>query len=184
MTIMLLMGSVCLAQEAKKDSIWGLEVSDVNTEGYMSITFYTNIEKERLYGIEGEYYDNNNENFDYFFLNSYLFSKAGVTCDYIPENDSIYKITLYNVNLYSNTESLIIYIRVTQYENSNILRWNKDKTIMGIQRVENEAFDLDRYKVVYIDMAGRHTNIPPHGYFLKCYYEKNRLRFVSKHYNS
>ena len=183
MSVLLLMGSVCWAQETtKKDSIWGLELGDVDTNGYISLSFYTNIERERVKGIGGDFFYNN-ELSSYFYTNTYS-SKAGVICDYLQENDSIYKITLHNVIFYSLNDSFLIQIDLENNEKSNVLRWNKaDKTGMDFQRVERGSFEIDNYEVIYVDMTGRHLNTPPHGCFLKCYYKGNCLKFVSKQYN-
>lgn len=127
MTIMLMMGSVCMAEEAKKDSIWGLEMSDVDTEGYISLSFYTNIDRERVKGIDGEFFCNNKLT-NYFYTNT-LYSKENVVCEYIKKNNSIYKIILRNVNFYKLNDKFMIWIDLENKVKSNVLYWYKgDKT--------------------------------------------------------
>ncbi len=120
--------------EVVGDSIWGLDMSDianVDTSGYITLSFYSNIERDRVRGIEGDYYDSKKT--DYFYLNSYLFSKAGVTCDYVQENDSVYKITLHDVYFNSKYDSLLIWMEVKDFsQNSNILKWEKKDTIQSL----------------------------------------------------
>ena len=41
------------------DSIWGLDMSDIaniDTSGYITLSFYSNVERDRVHGIEGDYY--------------------------------------------------------------------------------------------------------------------------------
>jgi len=121
--------------EVLGNSIWGLDMSDianVDTSGYITLSFYSNIERDRVRGIEGDYYDSKKT--DYFYLNSYLFSKAGVTCDYVQENDSVYKITLHDVYINSNKhDSLLIWMEVEHYnQKSNILKWEKKDTTQSL----------------------------------------------------
>ena len=120
--------------EAKKDSIWGLDMSDIaniDTSGYITLSFYSNVERERVYGIEGDFFYNN-ELSSYFYTNTYS-SKAGVTCDYVQENDSVYKITLHNVYFYSQDDSLLIWMDVEHYnQKSNILKWEKKDTTQSL----------------------------------------------------
>ncbi|MDO4524827.1 MAG: T9SS type A sorting domain-containing protein [Bacteroidales bacterium] len=120
--------------EAKKDSIWGLDMSDIaniDTSGYITLSFYSNVERERVYGIGGDFFYNN-ELSSYFYTNTYS-SKAGVTCDYVQENDSVYKITLHNVYFYSQDDSLLIWMDVEHYnQKSNILKWEKKDTTQSL----------------------------------------------------
>ena len=120
--------------EAKKDSIWGLDMSDIaniDTSGYITLSFYSNVERERVYGIGGDFFYNN-ELSSYFYTNTYS-SKAGVTCDYVQENDSVYKITLHNVYFYSQDDSLLICMDVEHYnQKSNILKWEKKDTTQSL----------------------------------------------------
>ena len=120
--------------EAKKDSIWGLDMSDIaniDTSGYITLSFYSNVERERVYGIEGDFFYNI-ELSSYFYTNTYS-SKAGVTCDYVQENDSVYKITLHNVYFYSQDDSLLIWMDVEHYnQKSNILKWEKKDTTQSL----------------------------------------------------
>ena len=120
--------------EVLGDSIWGLDMSDIaniDTSGYITLSFYSNVERERVHGIEGDYYDSKKT--DYFYLNSYLFSKAGVTCDYVQENDSVYKITLHDVYFNSKYDSLLIWMEVKDFsQNSNILKWEKKDTTQSL----------------------------------------------------
>lgn len=121
--------------EAKKDSIWGLDMSDIaniDTSGYITLSFYSNVERERVYGIGGDFFYNN-ELSSYFYTNTYS-SKAGVTCDYVQENDSVYKITLHNVYFNSNKhDSLLIWMEVEHYnQKSNILKWEKKDTTQSL----------------------------------------------------
>ena len=120
--------------EAKKDSIWGLDMSDIaniDTSGYITLSFYSNVERERVYGIGGDFFYNN-ELSSYFYTNTYS-SKAGVTCDYVQENDSVYKITLHNVYFYSQYDSLLICMDVEHYnQKSNILKWEKKDTTQSL----------------------------------------------------
>ncbi len=116
------------------DSIWGLDMSDIaniDTSGYITLSFYSNIERDRVRGIEGDYYDSKKT--DYFYLSSDLFSKAGVTCDYVQENDSVYKITLHDVYFNSKYDSLLIWMEVKDFsQNSNILKWEKKDTTQSL----------------------------------------------------
>ena len=121
--------------EVVGDSIWGLDMSDIaniDTSGYITLSFYSNVERDRVHGIKGDYYDSKWEG--YFYLNSYLFSKAGVTCDYVQENDSVYKITLHDVYINSNKhDSLLIWMEVEHYnQKSNILKWEKKDTTQSL----------------------------------------------------
>lgn len=120
--------------EAKKDSIWGLDMSDIaniDTSGYITLSFYSNVERERVYGIGGDLFYNN-ELSSYFYTNTYS-SKAGVTCDYVQENDSVYKITLHNVYFDSQDDSLLIWMEVEHYnQKSNILKWEKKDTTQSL----------------------------------------------------
>ena len=120
--------------EVLGDSIWGLDMSDIaniDTSGYITLSFYSNVERDRVHGIEGDYYDSKKT--DYFYLNSYLFSKAGVTCDYVQENDSVYKITLHDVYFNSKYDSLLIWMEVKDFsQNSNILKWEKKDTTQSL----------------------------------------------------
>jgi hypothetical protein len=121
--------------EVLGDSIWGLDMSDIaniDTSGYITLSFYSNVERDRVHGIKGDYYDSKWEG--YFYLNSYLFSKAGVTCDYVQENDSVYKITLHDVYINSNKhDSLLIWMEVEHYnQKSNILKWEKKDTTQSL----------------------------------------------------
>ena len=121
--------------EVLGDSIWGLDMSDIaniDTSGYITLSFYSNIERDRVHGIKGDYYDSKWEG--YFYLNCELFSKAGVTCDYVQENDSVYKITLHDVYFNSNKhDSLLIWMEVKDFsQNSNILKWEKKDTTQSL----------------------------------------------------
>ena len=117
------------------DSIWGLDMSDIaniDTSGYITLSFYSNVERERVYGIGGDFFYNN-ELSSYFYTNTYS-SKAGVTCDYVQENDSVYKITLHDVYFNSNKhDSLLIWMEVEHYnQKSNILKWEKKDTTQSL----------------------------------------------------
>ena len=120
--------------EVLGDSIWGLDMSDIaniDTSGYITLSFYSNVERDRVHGIKGDYYDSKWEG--YFYLNCELFSKAGVTCDYVQENDSVYKITLHDVYFNSKYDSLLIWMEVKDFsQNSNILKWEKKDTTQSL----------------------------------------------------
>ena len=120
--------------EVVGDSIWGLDMSDIaniDTSGYITLSFYSNVERDRVYGIGGDFFYNN-ELSSYFYTNTYS-SKAGVTCDYVQENDSVYKITLHNVYFYSQDDSLLICMDVEHYnQKSNILKWEKKDTTQSL----------------------------------------------------
>lgn len=130
------------------NSIWGLEVSDVDEKGNVSITFYANIEMETIYGIRVDFF----KDYDLFLyiknisLNSHFPNKSGITFDYIQENDSIYKITVHDVYFNDNTKSIAVFIRVTKDENSNVIRWNNE----NIERmpVSGQIADHD-----YVDLG-------------------------------
>ena len=120
--------------EVLGDSIWGLDMSDIaniDTSGYITRSFYSNVERERVYGIGGDFFYNN-ELSSYFYTNTYS-SKAGVTCDYVQENDSVYKITLHDVYFNSKYDSLLIWMEVEHYnQKSNILKWEKKDTTQSL----------------------------------------------------
>lgn len=117
-------------ESTAKDSIWGLEMrGDFNSEGYISLSFYTNIDNEgdRFDGIKGYFYVHN-EYERYFYVDHYLLSETGVACDYVQENDSVWKVTLDSVYYRNDIDSLALHVECHEGENgfnTNVLSWSK-----------------------------------------------------------
>lgn len=155
-----------IVEMAKKDSIWGLEMrGDFDADGYISLSFYTNMDNEgdRFDGIHGDFYAQN-ECKEYFFVNSYLFSKAGVICNYIQENDSVWKVTLDSIYYITDYDSLVLYEYVSQSKKitSNVLSWTKaasgDET--SVSTIGNPALEVYADdKTIHVANAQPNTKI-------------------------
>lgn len=153
MTIMLLMGSVCLAQEVKKDSIWGLEVKVTSTEiNYLysntniKAEFYSNIKIEDVYKLWCTY-DNA---YAYQNLNS-VDKKNQSKSECTRINDSICLIKFeWEMETYKNiVSSLEVKLLLKDGTESNKLVY-EISDVASLNKIESN----DNYDIYYYDILG------------------------------
>ncbi len=99
MVILLLMGSVCLAQEAKKDSIWGLEVELNNNSIQMSYYWdFSNNGLKNDFAFLVTFYCNDKVRSTYIqYEKDELWGKMFENCKIDTISDSVWRITIYDL---------------------------------------------------------------------------------------
>ncbi|MCQ2193188.1 MAG: T9SS type A sorting domain-containing protein [Paludibacteraceae bacterium] len=99
MVILLLMGSVCLAQEAKKDSIWGLEVELNNNSIQMSYYWdFSNNGLENTFAFKVTFRYNDKVRSTYIqYEKDELWGKMFENCKIDTISDSVWRITIYDL---------------------------------------------------------------------------------------
>jgi len=180
MSVLLLMGSVCWAQETtKKDSIWGLDVKvvvdkidDIYSKLTINVEFYSNVKIEDVDKLWCRYQGH----YSYMSLNAEdEKNKSKNEC--IWQDDSIYLVKFeWNEMIVTlmDDKPFEVKMKLRDGTETNMLVY-PNSNVTSLNRIESD----DNYDIYYCDLAGI-PNKSGSGVKIKYVYKKGHLLAVKK----